>query len=136
MRKQFPPFALAALIALIFALEAIARYWHLYFEFWWLDIPMHFLGGLWVGLFTLEWYYRTLHLKKKDTSAFFVVTLAIATTLTVGLAWEVFELSAQTFIERADVHDLADTLGDLTNDFLGAVAAIGIFIRGRYNAYI
>ena len=97
---------------------------------------MHFLGGLWIGLFVLAWYYRSPLPKKKDPTPFFVVTLAIATTLTIGLAWELFELSAQTFIERAEVHDLADTLGDLTNDFFGAVVAVGIFIRGRYNLEI
>ena len=94
---------------------------------------MHFLGGLWIGLFSLAWYYRSPRPKKKDTSTLFVFALAVSTTLTIGLAWELFELSAQNFIERAAVHDLADTLGDLTNDLFGALCATGIFIKKRYN---
>ena len=134
MRKQFPPVVLAVLIVALALIEAGALYWHLFFQFWWLDIPMHFFGGLWIALFTLAWYYRARIPKSKDTSTLFVVALAVSSTLSIGLFWELFELSAQTFIERASVHDLTDTLADLTNDLFGAVVAIGIFIRGRYNS--
>ena len=134
MQKQFPPAVLAGIIVLLAVIEAGALYWHLFFKFWWFDIPMHFFGGLWIALFTLAWYYRARIPKVKDKSGLFVATLAVSTTLSIGLFWELFELSAQTFIERANVHDLADTLADLTNDLLGAVVAIGIFIRGRYNS--
>ncbi len=131
---HFPPAALILLIAFIALVNAVALYWHLFFYIWWLDIPMHFLGGLWLGLTVLSWYYCAPLPKKKDTSVLFVMTLAVSVSLTIGLGWELFELSAQTFIERATVHNLADTLGDLTNDLLGAVVATWIFIRGRYNA--
>ena len=94
---------------------------------------MHFLGGLWVGLFALAWYYRSPLPRAKDKSTIFVFALAVSATLSVGLHWELFELSAQTFIERASVHDMVDTLADLSNDLFGALVAIGVFIRGRYN---
>ena len=132
--RHFPPTVLVLLIVLIALANAAALYWHLYFYIGWLDIPMHFLGGLWLGLFALAWYYRAPLPKKKDTTTLFVFTLAVSVAMAIGLAWELFELSAQTFIERASAHDLVDTLGDLTNDLLGAVLSAGIFIRGRYNA--
>ncbi len=97
---------------------------------------MHLLGGLWVGLFGVSWYYRSRLPKTKDATPLFVVVFAVAVTMTVGLAWELFELSAQTFIERADVHDLGDTLADLVNDTLGALTAAYIFIRMGYNKKI
>lgn len=134
MHARFPLYPLVAIIVALGVINAFALYYHLYFYLWWLDIPMHFFGGLWIGLFTLTWYYRSSFRKQRDTSTLFVVALAVATTMTIGLAWELFELSAQTFIERSDVHDLSDTLADLTNDLIGALVATGIFIRGRYNA--
>ncbi len=136
MQKYFPATYLLSLILLIAILNGAAVYWHLYFHIWWLDIPMHLLGGLWVGLFGLSWYYRSRLPKTKDTTPLFVVVFAVALTMTVGLAWELFELSAQTFIERADVHDLGDTLADLVNDTLGALTAAYIFIRMGYNKKI
>jgi succinate dehydrogenase hydrophobic anchor subunit len=136
MQKHFPTMHLLALLCLIAIVNAAAVYWHLYFYLWWLDIPMHVLGGLWVALFALAWYYRSPYPKQKESSPLFVMMFAVAVTMVVGVGWELFELSAQTFIERADVHDLADTLGDLVNDFIGAVLAISVFVRMGYNRKI
>jgi len=136
MRKNFPARIIVALILLLAIVNAAAFYWKLYFFIWWFDIPMHFLGGLWIGLASLAAYYGAPHPRRKDTGTFFVVTLSVAVVMIIGLAWELFELSSQTFIERATVHDLTDTLSDLTNDLIGALVAAWIFIRGGYNAKI
>lgn len=136
MQKYFPQIYVVLLISVIAIINAIADYEHLYFFIWWFDIPMHILGGFWIALFSLTLYYRAKFPKTKDTTALFVVVFAVAVTMIVGLCWELFEFSAQTFIERADVHDLGDTLADLVNDFIGAVFATLIFIRMGYNKKI
>lgn len=124
------------LIGFIAVVNGAAVYWHLYFYVWWLDIPMHMLGGMWVALFALSSYYRLTNVSTKDTSPLFVFAFAIAITMIVGLSWELFEFSAQTFIERAHVFDIGDTLSDLVNDFIGALIASFVFVRMGYNKLI
>ena len=129
-RARYPTLFLLLFIATI---NAIANYWHLYFHLPWLDIPMHVLGGLWVAFFSLAWYYHTPLIHPKDRSTLFVIMFATSTTMIIGLCWELFEFSAQTLIERADVHNLGDTLFDLVNDLVGALLATALFIRMGYN---
>src|SRR5438477_12918460 len=50
---------------------------------WWWDIPTHFLGGVWVGLFA-AWF-----LQKRDRE--FTVARCAAAALSVGVVWEIFE---------------------------------------------
>lgn len=136
MQKHFPIATILSLIGLIAVVNGVALYWHLYFYVWWLDIPMHMLGGMWVALFALSSYYRLTNVSTKDTSPLFVFAFAVAITMIVGLSWELFEFSAQTFIERAHVFDIGDTLSDLVNDLIGALIASFVFVRMGYNKLI
>jgi hypothetical protein len=131
MTRRPSPLLIVGLLFFIGAVNAAALYWHLYFFLPWLDIPMHLLGGLWVGLFALYWYY---HIKRgdKDRSALFVAVFSVAVTMTIGLLWELFEFNLDTIIGFSN-HDLADTLADLSNDFLGSTLAAWIFLAKRYN---
>ena len=124
---------LLAIILLIAVVSGAALHWHLYFFYPWLDIPMHLLGGFWVALFVLAQYYRASFPARKDPSPLFVVVFAVAVTMTIGLFWELFEFSAQTLIERAEFHNLGDTLLDLVNDLFGSLCAATLFIRMGYN---
>lgn len=133
MERYFPRRVLAAFILLIALANGAILYWHLYFHIWWLDIPMHLIGGLWVSLFVLSWYYRTRHFDPKVPYPFFVFALAIAATMSIGLFWELFEFSVDEIVVTFPTHSLFDTLLDLVMDFLGAVIGAGIFIRGGYN---
>ena len=136
MQKHFPIATILMLIGFIAVVNGAAVYWHLYFYVWWLDIPMHMLGGTWVALFTLSSYYRFPNASTKDTSPLFVFAFGVAITMIVGLSWELFEFSAQTFIERAQVFNIGDTLSDLVNDFIGAMIASFVFVRMGYNKLI
>jgi hypothetical protein len=135
MNKHFPIWILTSLVLFIFIFNLFATYWHLYFLIWWLDIPVHMLGGAWVALMTLFLYYHTKYLRKKDHAALFAFVLAVATALVVGLMWEVYEF----IIDRAmSVHDLqiSDTLKDLCDDLFGGGAAALLFIKKGYNKHI
>ncbi len=123
------PIIVLGLILTLLAVNGVALYFHLYFYLWWLDIPMHMLGGAWVALFTLLLYERSTFFREGRHQPFFLAILVVASTLTIGLGWELFELSAQTWIERATHADLVDTLSDLVNDLVGALVAVWFFIR-------
>ena len=51
------PVVLAILIIGISIVNALANYLFLYWRIGWLDMPMHFLGGAWVGAMGIWWYF-------------------------------------------------------------------------------
>lgn len=130
MQKRFSFPILAIFIFVIFVVQSCAAYWHLYFRYWWLDIPVHIMGGTWIALFGLASYYSSVN--KKEYSPLFVFSLAVATTLVVGLAWEIFEFTINRGIGDVGI-SLGDTLKDLVDDFVGALIGGAIFLRGGYN---
>ena len=82
-----------------------------------MDIPMHFLGGLFVGLLVL-WIlqqFSNQSFTKKQT--FLAVLVGI---LIVSIGWEIFEYTVGVF---ALEEFFPDTLYDLVMGTLGAVTA-------------
>ncbi len=88
------------------------------------DVAMHFLGGLWVGLGALLFFFTsgTVRLPRRDARVVAVITIVSA--MAVGLAWEVYELW-DGLVDP--VLDRADTSLDLVMDFLGAAVAFWYF---------
>ena len=135
MIRPFPIHILVALIFFILIIQMSAIYWHLHFRFWWLDIPEHILGGLWVALFGLSSFYASVRIKEKDHSAVFVVAFAVSLTLSVGLIWEIYEFWVNHAVGDFGI-GLADTLTDLVDDLIGALLGAFIFIRGEYHSIL
>jgi hypothetical protein len=135
MNKRFPPSVILTLIIFICIVNAIADYWHLYFYIWWLDIPMHILGGLWVALTSLAMYYAFPERNEKDCSSMFVYALAVASALLIGLVWEVFEFSVDSILSSF-VTRPADILKDLGDDLIGALIGALLFLIRGYNKKI
>ena len=92
----------------------------LYWRFWWFDIPMHILGGVWAG-FCAAWL-----LARREES--FSLAWCIALTLFVGIAWEIFEYSEGIAMPQYLSYPL-DTVKDIFMDLLGAVLAFLIARR-------
>lgn len=134
MTRQFPPSVLVAIAFLILLVQFCALQWHLYFYYWWLDIPLHMIGGLWVTLFGLMLYYRLPRTAIADHPEF-VIIFAVAVSLALGLFWEIYEFAVDHAVGDSG-HGLSDTLFDLVNDLFGAIVAAGIFIRGRYHEHL
>lgn len=132
MRQRVLTTILVPVIFLILFIQISALSWHLYFYFWWLDIPVHILGGLWIATVGLTAYYHSSHPKEKEHSHTITVALAVATTLTIGLFWEIYEFGIEQAVGDTGA-GLADTLQDLANDLVGAVLAAWIFMRFGYN---
>ncbi len=135
MKSRRLTYALVLLIFFIWGVNTLADVLHLYYLIWWFDIPMHMLGGLWVALTSLVIYYHTGWITRKDRSTSFVVAGAIATTLFIGLLWEVFEFSVEHLVKLND-NGLLDTLKDLVDDLIGGTVGTIIFIKKGYNKII
>lgn len=135
MRSRRLTWALVYFIFFIWGVNAIAEETHLYYLLWWFDIPMHMMGGLWVGLTSLVIYYHTPYTKRKDRSISFVISYALAATILIGIFWEVFEYSVEHFVKLND-NGLFDTLKDLIDDTIGASIAALIFVKKGYNKAI
>jgi len=104
-------FSIGVLI-LALHMRAIDLYW--YWSFWWMDIMMHFLGGLLIGLIAL---LVSAHYKIQ-IRRMFLATLGVV--LIVGIGWEIFEYVSGIFILE---DPFPDTFYDLVMDTVGGIAA-------------
>ncbi len=121
--------SIVLLIVLIGILNFYAYQSHWYWEFWWFDMIMHTLGGIWVASCALWFYYfrktasdKLLQIPQKS-SVFFI---AIASIFVIGVGWELFEFNLDKFITFS-IHDSIDTASDLFFDFLGSILAVFLF---------
>ena len=103
----------------IFTADRVGTMFYWYYTIWWFDIPMHFLGGMWVGLFFLY----VLNNKKGFLKHFFVI---LSCVLLVGILYELFEIYAHNYIARDPFNSL-DTVSDLFFDLAGGALAVLYF---------
>jgi len=86
----------------------------LYEAIWWWDIPTHFFGGVWAGLFA-AW------LLQRYKKRFFIIQCAVM-ALSIGVCWEIFEyafdIGGSMFMSYS-----ADTIKDICMDTLGGTVA-------------
>ena len=101
-------------------LHKIALSLSLYWNVWWFDIPMHFMGGALIALITLFFLYDSKFFNFSIKNHFIIFSAALSATLIIGLSWELWEL----FMGFSDIiEDKFDTILDLIMDALGAIAA-------------
>lgn len=103
---------------------------YLYWTYRWLDIPMHFLGGAWVGLAALWLRYYSGHLRKKDGPATRPLLVALVGGLAFGFVWEAYEFLIWMIGGAGlPLNYVSDSLLDLVMDVCGAMFAYGIYMR-------
>jgi hypothetical protein len=110
---------------LTFLLNTIGSYFDLYSIFWWYDMPMHFLGGLFTSLlllYVLIKYFNKIVLNFGST---FIVIITLS--LIVGLLWEGYELFLA--ILSGNRHILLDSISDICFDIAGAAQGMLIYKR-------
>ena len=112
---------ITSLILAIFAMNSLAMKFYWYSSIWWLDMPMHFFGGFWLGLVFI-WF-----LKPKEINLNIILKVILGALL-VGIGWEIFEI----LVNRATIQDpfnTLDTLSDICFDLSGAFISIFYFTK-------
>jgi hypothetical protein len=101
-------------------LHKIALSLFLYWNVWWFDVMMHFLGGALISLITLFFIYDLKFLNFKIKNKAVIFGAAIGMTLIIGLSWELWEI----YVGLINIYvDGPDSFLDLIMDFFGAIAA-------------
>lgn len=143
--------AAVTVLGTAFSVHVYAHFEDLYWYVWWLDIPMHFFGGVGVGFFGL-WVALVLGLlpfSGRKAQSFGSATIswkgnphvwslgcAIVTVAIVGLAWEVLEVFLLAYTGNPIPQGyIADTSLDLVMDAAGAMTAWWIFYRVQWEAW-
>lgn len=94
-------------------------YW--YSSIWWFDMPMHFLGGFWVGLlFLLMFPLRNFSTKQ--------IFEAIFGVLFIGILWEIFEIVVNDYTIQMPFNTL-DTVSDICFDLAGSIFSVLYFYK-------
>lgn len=108
MKHIFLP--LLFLLALFLVSRYIFEPTYLYYEFLWLDIPMHILGGIGVGLLS----YAVLTYKKIKVSFWKIFVIYVA----IAIAWETYEY-IRGVVEYTSIGKWFDSLQDIAYGALG-----------------
>jgi hypothetical protein len=121
MRSATLFYGTVALIVVIAIANTIALLFGFYWHWSWFDIPMHFLGGLWIACFS-TWLARFAGINWQARQwSLGVVTLGSA--LAIGLVWEAFEIAIGAVYIFGPYPYLPDTTLDLLMDVSGGVLA-------------
>jgi hypothetical protein len=115
---------IALLIVFIFLVNTLSIKFYWYSLLWWFDMPMHFLGGLWIGLMG-TWMYFLGPFAKKDKliTISCVACVTLLSVFIIGVLWEGYEYFVQVSIPGATIGNPLDSLSDLFFDMAGGVAA-------------
>lgn len=92
---------------------------YLYWSVWWYDIPMHFMGGLWVSLVVAWAYAFRVDINQKKFGSY--VWVVIGGTLLVGIVWELYELCIDATSLADGIHYVTDTTSDIIMDIAGGI---------------
>ena len=123
----------ATVVAVVTVIQIIALKFSLYYVWPELDIPMHFLGGFSMGLVAMAWWAKDIASITFTPSAWlsnatFQWCVVIGFVATIGIGWEWFEFAldhiqiVNSLIGPSQT-SVADTMGDLSLDLGGGVAA-------------
>lgn len=121
----------AWLIVIIFALNYGAMLFFWYSTIWWFDMPMHFLGGFWLGLTALWIYFYARKTPRVGVTAMKTLLLGLSFVLIVGVGWEIFEIGVDRFITLMPFNRL-DTASDIFFDLAGGSVAVLYMMRRGY----
>ncbi|MCF7865464.1 MAG: hypothetical protein K9M11_03090 [Candidatus Pacebacteria bacterium] len=101
----------------VIAVHMLAFNLYLYWTYKWVDVPMHILGGIMAGLFTLV-FLRYLSLKETLLYTFIGV-------MAVGISWEILEVYFR--VDTLNFWYWIDTVKDLLDDTIGGFISIYIW---------
>lgn len=114
---------------LLWLMNKAAYAYSLFWIWWWYDIPMHFLGGMVIGSFSL-WFFGRLQENSPYFSRISLNLLVALSVLVIGSAWEIYEYTYQLTFNGMISYPV-DTIKDFILDFAGAAAVLYWYIRQK-----
>ncbi len=116
---------------LVLVIHIIADIFGWYYKIFWLDVPMHFIGG--IAIATSSYYF----LKHSEISSKQVgikllsLFLILALTALAAVAWEIFEFGMDRIFNTTMQPSVHDTMKDLAFGLLGGSVAGTLLIYLR-----
>ncbi len=119
---------LLALVAFLYFSSIFSGF---YWKNPWVDIPLHFLGGLSVALFGIIYFKNEIEKLNLLSAVVFILGFSGL----IGIFWEFFEWGLDTFFKaKINQASVSDTLGDLLMDLLGSILIVFYFLFLRKKA--
>lgn len=89
----------------------------------WIDIPLHFLGGVWAALLFVPFFTRLFHRQTMENlwERALIVVLIVSFAAFIGVLWELQEFLVVKLFGFSLQPGIADTMGDLTMDMIGGL---------------
>ena len=112
---------LVSLIFFIFLVNYLAMQFYWYSSIWYFDMPMHFLGGFWLGL-AIIWFFKIQYI------SFRLILKIILGVLLIGIFWEFFEILVNNYTIQNSFNTL-DTVSDILFDISGGFFAVLYFLK-------
>ena len=112
---------------LLFGLNSVFLRLGFYHLFSWLDVLMHFLGGIIAAAFFAIFFQEDIIRLRPQTAIIFIAGVAVM----VGIFWEFFEWGMDRWFVANFMGDLDDTLSDLLMDFLGGLSVGIVWLKNR-----
>ena len=130
--NKISPRPLAWALLILVCLHLVFLQLELYFHIGWLDMLMHFSGGLLFGLAGICIIFAKTN-TPKNVSNVLIILISTFSALFVGGLWEVVELNSNSILgfELVKITNGKDTLSDLLFDFLGALSGAVYFILAK-----
>ncbi|MCX6757856.1 MAG: hypothetical protein NTZ44_03190 [Candidatus Nomurabacteria bacterium] len=121
---------MAYMVFFILAINYIAIKLYLYWSVWYFDMPMHFLGGVFVGFLAIYLFDPLSKIKifKINNGFRFYIFYIFLFTFIVGFGWEVFEVIFKNIL-AGENFNLLDTISDVCFDISGGFTTFMFFIR-------
>ena len=119
--------ALLVLILVIFIGHILGTIYGWYWTVWWYDIPLHFLGGAWLGFFFFYLFYEKWGILEVGKKFIPTLLLGLGFVILVGVLWEFYEYFHDWYVDSSNLNSpdvRADTLSDFLNDLIGGTSAI------------
>ena len=84
-------------------------------------MPMHFLGGFWLGLVVIYLFFLKNDISKSVFKILFIV-------LFLGIGWEIFEIVVNNYVTQNHFNYI-DTISDISFDIAGGLAAVLYYLK-------
>ena len=106
-------------ILIVWGLNTLAHKFFWYSSIWWFDMPMHFLGGYFLGLLML----LVIAYTDKQSSNREKIIITLLGVFAIGMMWEGYEYAIQ-ILTGSNLANPLDSTADLFFDMAGGIFSL------------